>query len=1849
MPFRPGEESVYQVYATFDDITDQFLTFKALQEHESRLNAILENTTDAIVSVNRDYIVTAANESAIKMSSMVVGPIAVGRHVYEFIPAEYRSSWENIFKQVLGGQSLVFESHYDTDKGPLDIEFSASPINSPSGEITGISFFGRNITERRQAEQELKDSEERYRTLIENAGEAIYVVQKGRIVFARSGPSPITGFTGDELIGKRLSELIYPDDYAGLMAEYQSRQNSDDRLPKKYVYRTIAKSGEIRWVEAHATEITWQGKPAVYTFQTDITERRQQEEAIKKTNRLYKMLYECNEAVVQAATEQQLLQNICNVMVETGGYLMVWIGFAENDDRKTVRPMAHCGLSEPYIESINITWADDERGRGPTGKALRSGNTVINQDVSTDPDFAPWLEEAKIEGYAASAALPLKSYWQTIGALNVYSTATDAFDQDEVSLLEQLAADLAYGITSMRERKQREQAEEALRENEQRFRKALQSTTDIVRDWNIDSGQVDWFGDIDGMLGYGQTEFPRTLEAWEHQLHPDDHDRVIEALSRHAQTGEPYNIEYRIRRRDGAIRYWIDRGLVLRDRAGNIVRSVGACVDITKPRLEDTRARIRRDLAITLASTTDLNSALQQSLDAAIKIAGMESGVIYLLDDESGDFKSVYYQNVSSPTIKIFSVLKANSEDTLLLAKGTPIYVKASQFTPRYETPFKSEGWTFTATLPVMHEGKAVACFIVCSHQLAELPGTISNSLETIAADISGAIERIRSRQALQASEERYRFITDHTRDVIWVLDKELHYTYVSPSITLQRGYTVDEAMALNLSQVATLESLDKAVNTVLGNIPGNTSNTYEGTYTSTVELELYRKDGTTFWAEESTTVLITSEGQFAGMIGVTRDITERRKLEAELREREAMFRVVFEHHYQFTGLLDPEGRMLAVNNTALQFAEVSEKDVLGKYFWETPWWQHSAEIQQQLKAAIGRAANGEFIHYDTSNINARGEIRQVDFTLNPVLDNAGKVIYMVPEGRDITDVVKTQKALKESEEKYRNVIEVTYDTIAVAQEGILKFFNGRAVELTGYSADELLGMPFINLVYPEDRDVVAGRYARRLEGKQSESAYALRYITKDGRVGWAEINIALIEWEGKSATLSSLRDITERKRAEDALRESEERYRKLTESTVDIIATVDLDLVLTYVNNAVRQILGYDPKEVVGLPLSEVVTPSSYNALVNNFKEALSKMLPPGSTSETHEIEFIKKDGSTIWTEGKMRFLRDANLNPIGVIGVIRDISERMLAAEALRKSEEKYRQLVETANEVMIVIQDLKIKFSNRRAVDLTRYSSDELKDMPFANLVYPDDLAMVADGHRRRLQGEPFEHVYPFRYVLKGGAVGWAEINTALINWEGRPATLSFISDITERKQAEDALHDSEEKYRAVVENAREGIIVLQGEYVKFVNQYIPVLLGYSKDFVLSHPFLDYIHPDDRQAVIERYMRRLSGEPIIEELTARLMASNGSYVWAEIRAVVIEWEGKPATLNFVTDITESKKTQAALLESMERFQRITDNAPDLIFRVQLKPDIKFEYVSPASTKIIGYTPDEHYKDYSVITKIVYPDDLSIIEKMIESIRKGPEAWALFENPVTMRWIHKDGHIVYIEAVLVPIYNKDNKAVAFEGIARDITDRKKAESELNKALETVTSTLEGTMEAVAMMSELRDPYTAGHQKMVTQLALAIAKEMQLSEDRQRALRVAGLLHDVGKVYVPSEILSKPGKLSELERGLAKAHASAGYDIVKAIKFPWPVDEMVHQHHERMDGSGYPRGLKGDQIMLEARILAVSDTVEAMMSHRPYRAALGMDKALDEIIQNRGTLYDETVVDTCVSLFKEKGFKFPV
>jgi len=257
-----------------------------------------------------------------------------------------------------------------------------------------------------------------------------------------------------------------------------------------------------------------------------------------------------------------------------------------------------------------------------------------------------------------------------------------------------------------------------------------------------------------------------------------------------------------------------------------------------------------------------------------------------------------------------------------------------------------------------------------------------------------------------------------------------------------------------------------------------------------------------------------------------------------------------------------------------------------------------------------------------------------------------------------------------------------------------------------------------------------------------------------------------------------------------------------------------------------------------------------------------------------------------------------------------------------------------------------------------------------------------------------------------------------------------------------------------------------------------------------------------------------------------------------------------------------------------------------------------------------------------------------------------------------LTVRLAH-GGKIYGLLSASIPTHltADEEEQVLFEEISRDITfalhnieleeERVRAEKEREQNFERLQRTLEGTVHALAAAVEMKDPYTAGHQRRVTQLACSIAEDMGLSEDRIAGIHVAGLIHDIGKINVPAEILSKPGPLNDTEYNLTKYHPQVGHDILNEIDFPWPVAQIVLQHHERMDGSGYPQGLKGEEILLEARILGVADAVEAMSSHRPYRPARGIDKALEEIAQNKGKLYDSKVVDACLRLFAEDRFHF--
>lgn len=339
------------------------------------------------------------------------------------------------------------------------------------------------------------------------------------------------------------------------------------------------------------------------------------------------------------------------------------------------------------------------------------------------------------------------------------------------------------------------------------------------------------------------------------------------------------------------------------------------------------------------------------------------------------------------------------------------------------------------------------------------------------------------------------------------------------------------------------------------------------------------------------------------------------------------------------------------------------------------------------------------------------------------------------------------------------------------------------------------------------------------------------------------------------------------------------------------------------------------------------------------------------------------------------------------------------------------------------------------------------------------------------------------------------------------------------------------------------------------------------------------------------------------------------------------ILKSQVRSKTKELRQEITEREQAEEAVRVSEERLRSITENSSDNIMLVG--QDLKILFINKTTPGL---------KKEDVIGKSINdfaPKDFqkSAYDKFQSVFKTGKPT-----NYQT-EYLTAKGETNYFDVRLSPI-TREGKVVSVISSSNNVTERKQAEERLKK-------TMDATIDTVSKIVEAKDPYTAGHQQRVSQLATAIAKELNLSQDKIEGIRIASLIHDAGKIGVPTEILSKTTTLTDIEFSLIKEHSQIGYDILKSIDFSYPVARIVLQHHEKIDGSGYPNKLKGDEILLEAKILGVADVVEAMSSHRPYRPALGMDVALDEISQNKDILYDPEVVDVCIRLVREKGFKF--
>lgn len=435
------------------------------------------------------------------------------------------------------------------------------------------------------------------------------------------------------------------------------------------------------------------------------------------------------------------------------------------------------------------------------------------------------------------------------------------------------------------------------------------------------------------------------------------------------------------------------------------------------------------------------------------------------------------------------------------------------------------------------------------------------------------------------------------------------------------------------------------------------------------------------------------------------------------------------------------------------------------------------------------------------------------------------------------------------------------------------------------------------------------------------------------------------------------------------------------------------------------------------------------------------------------------------------------------------------------------------------------------------------------------------------------------------------------------------------------------------RFVLENMSNPVlwITRQGR-IEYVNPAAVDVLEYSEKELLSSKIFNLDGNFFEQNWSDFWEK--TKEKKVTTIETVYKTKNSRVFPVEIRANYTEYNQQEYLCVIVKNLTERQRVENALRRSEEEKSLILDSLSEFV--AYYDSSLRVLWVNKAASEVVGEMPsrligliwDKMWQKLGVTSK-AHPLK-TVIEtgkfQKKEIISKDRKAWLIR---------------VY------PVKNVEQEIVGIVEVALDITQRKNAEHQRKISLVRTRRILEQTVGALAATSERRDPYTAGHQRRVSQLACAIAKELSLSCERIEGVRMAANIHDVGKVYVPAEILSKPTLLTKLEFSIIQSHPQIGYDILKEIEFPWPIAKMVLQHHEKMDGSGYPNGFIGKDILIEAKILTVADIVEAMASHRPYRATLGIDTALGEIKERSRELYDPDAVRACLKLFNQNKFRF--
>jgi len=686
----------------------------------------------------------------------------------------------------------------------------------------------------------------------------------------------------------------------------------------------------------------------------------------------------------------------------------------------------------------------------------------------------------------------------------------------------------------------------------------------------------------------------------------------------------------------------------------------------------------------------------------------------------------------------------------------------------------------------------------------------------------------------------------------------------------------------------------------------------------------------------------------------------------------------------------------------------------------------------------------------------------------------------------------------------------------------------------------------------------------------------------------------------------------------------------KIVNNVKELIVILDKNLKILFANKSAGESVGRNPVELVGENCFKIWHQRDIPCEICPVQKAL--------LSKNYEEGIVTSPDGRIWHIKAIPILNDKNEVEFVIESTIEITKERELIKK-LKENEERFRKILETTNiGISILDRDGKYIYVNKKRAEMLGYSVEELINKNFKDLVHPEDLNKDTELYEKLVKGEIDNYNIDLKFIKKDGDISFEKAYVSRVDDENGDFlyTVNIVVDITKEVKYEFDLKEKEDIIKGIFDQLSVGVnIVDKDKNIILSNKAFQNMIGYSLNELKNMTFIDYTYPDDLEENLKLFDKAKNNEINSFTLEKRFKRKDGSIFWGRVTSNVIKDEKGEIKylISLIEDIDEKVKYYENLKIEERRLKAIIDVIPDLIFIFD--KDGNFLNFFGDSEKLL-FKPED-FLGKNILS--IFKEDFGL--KTVKSIRE-----ALYENKIStfvyeLQCLKNSKENCFYEARFVKL---DEEKVLC--LIRDTTNEVRYLNELRKKEEDLKKYFYQTINLISKIIEMKEPYTAGHQKGTSEIAVLIAKELNLDEFKIEAIKIAGLVHDIGKIEIPIEILNKPTKLSLIDWDFIKKHPQIGYEILKEIDFPWNVKEIVLQHHEKYDGSGYPNGLKDDEILLEARIISVADSIEAMSSHRPYRARLSKERIVEELIKYRGSYYDPQIVDIAIKLIERGDIK---